>query len=84
MTTDQIRGNSKAAVRPIMTLLEVLQTEVDEISLQTTTEAGNTTDQDIEITDAAKGFIMTAPDLTRWRVTIENDGTLTSTDLTPP
>lgn len=40
-----------------------------------------TTATDIEITDATKGVILRSPDGTRWRVTIDNAGTLTRTSL---
>ena len=36
---------------------------------------------DLEITDPAKGIILTSPDLTRWRITVDNDGNLTTTEL---
>ena len=36
---------------------------------------------DIEITDAAKGIILKSPDNTRWRITIDNSGALTTTSL---
>jgi lipopolysaccharide export system protein LptC len=41
-------------------------------------------DQDIEVTDFSKGVVLKSPDGSRWRVTMENDGTLTTTNLTPP
>ena len=40
-----------------------------------------TIDQDIEITDTAKGIILKAPDGDRWRVTIDNDGNLITTNI---
>lgn len=40
-----------------------------------------TTGYDIEITDATRGLILRSPDGTRWRVTIDNAGTLTRTSL---
>ncbi len=36
---------------------------------------------DIEITDSAKGIILKSPDGTRWRVTVNNSGALTTTSL---
>lgn len=36
---------------------------------------------DIEITDSTKGVILHSPDTSRWRITIDNDGVLTSTKL---
>ena len=39
------------------------------------------TAEDIEITLATKGLILKSPDASRWRVTIENDGSLTVTKL---
>ena len=37
--------------------------------------------EDIEITDATKGIILRSPDGSRWRVTIDNAGTLVRTKL---
>lgn len=37
--------------------------------------------QDIEITDATKGVILKAPNGTRYRVKVDNSGTLTTTSL---
>lgn len=37
--------------------------------------------EDIEITDATKGLILKSPDGSRWRVTIDNAGTLVRTKL---
>jgi len=46
------------------------------------TLAGNLlTNSDIEITDATKGIILTSPDTTRWRITIDNAGVLVTTSL---
>lgn len=39
------------------------------------------TNQDVEITDATRGFILKSPDGSRWRVTIDNAGTLIRTKL---
>ena len=36
---------------------------------------------DIEITDASKGLILKSPNGTRWRITIDDSGTLTRTSL---
>lgn len=36
---------------------------------------------DIEITDDTKGIILTSPDSTRWRVTVDNAGTLSAVSL---
>lgn len=36
---------------------------------------------DIEITDAAKGLILASPDASRWRLTIDDTGTLISTSI---
>ena len=44
------------------------------LNLQTVTDNGNTTTNDMEYTDTTKGTIMTSPDGTRWRQTIGNDG----------
>jgi hypothetical protein len=50
-------------------------------TLQQTTTLGNTTTDDIEITSAVKGAILKSPNGTRWRITIGNDGALTTTAL---
>lgn len=42
---------------------------------------GGTTANDVEITNSTKGIILTAPDTGRWRVTILNDGTLVTTQI---
>jgi hypothetical protein len=39
------------------------------------------TENDVEITDSAKGVILTAPNGTRYRVKVNNAGTLTTTAL---
>lgn len=36
---------------------------------------------DYEVTDATKGIILKSPDNSRWRITIDNDGNLSSTKL---
>jgi hypothetical protein len=38
---------------------------------------------DIEGTDATKGVILKSPNGTRYRITVENDGTLTTTEVSP-
>jgi hypothetical protein len=45
--------------------------------------AANTlaTDDDIDITDSARGVILRSPDNTRWRVTVDDTGTLTTTEV---
>lgn len=48
-------------------------------SLQEITDLGNTTDNDIEITDTTKGIILVSPDATRYRITVANGGTLSVT-----
>jgi hypothetical protein len=50
-------------------------------SLQDTTDIGNTTSNDIEITDSDKGYILKSPDGTRWRLTINNDGQIIASSL---
>jgi hypothetical protein len=40
-----------------------------------------TANADIEITDSSKWVILTSPDLTRWRLQVDNSGTLTVTSL---
>jgi hypothetical protein len=37
--------------------------------------------RDVEITDSAKGLVLQSPDGTRWRVTIDNTGTLQTASL---
>ena len=41
----------------------------------------NPTADDLEVTDFTKGVILKSPDGTRWRLTIDNDGTVTRTPL---
>jgi hypothetical protein len=41
-------------------------------------------DHDVYITDYQKGIILTSPDGNCWRVTVENDGTLTRTQIICP
>ncbi len=41
------------------------------------------TTQDIKITDAAKGIVLTNANGEIWRVTLQNDGTLLTTNITP-
>lgn len=87
LSGDQVRSIAKSEARPINERLTELETEVDALTagtLQEVTDQGNTTSDDIEITDDTKGLILTSPDLTRWRITVEDAGTLTITDLTPP
>lgn len=36
---------------------------------------------DVEITDTTKGVILTAPDASRWRITVDNSGNLTTTSI---
>ena len=36
---------------------------------------------DMEITDSTKGIILKSPNNTRWRITIDNDGVLTTTPV---
>ena len=43
--------------------------------------AGFTTENDIEITDDAKGLILVSPNGTRYRVTVDNSGNLIRTSL---
>ena len=50
-------------------------------SLQDTTDVGNTTSKDIEITNSASGVILQSPDGNRWRLTINNDGQLLAEQL---
>lgn len=50
-------------------------------TLQAVTDLGNTTTNDIEITDTTKGVILKSPDGTRWRITITNNGELVATSL---
>jgi hypothetical protein len=42
---------------------------------------GFTSGADIEVTDPTKGLILKSPDNSRWRVTIDNEGSLISTKL---
>ena len=47
----------------------------------TFTESGLQTDLDIEITASGQGIVLQSPDGTRFRITVENDGALTTTSL---
>lgn len=49
--------------------------------LQGVTDIGNTTDNDIEITDTTKGVIIKSANGTRWRIGITNNGELTAVSL---
>lgn len=48
-------------------------------ALSAVTAVGYTTTTDIEITDYTKGVILRSPDNTRWRVTVDNSGSLVTT-----
>ena len=39
------------------------------------------TNEDIEITDSAKGIILKSPDNIRWKITIDNEGSLSAQEL---
>jgi len=54
---------------------------IAEPSLQSVTNEDNTTNNDIEITDPTKGIILTSPDLSRWRITVDNLGNLITTSI---
>lgn len=41
--------------------------------------AGLSDNKDIEITDSARGIILTAPNSNRYRITVSNTGVLTTT-----
>ena len=45
------------------------------------TNANITVDGDLEITDHEKGVILRSPDDSRWRITVDNDGNLSTTQL---
>jgi len=52
------------------------------ITATTATLTGNTlTTHDVEVTDSTKGIILRSPNGSRWRITVDNDGNLTSTAL---
>lgn len=42
-----------------------------------------TATDDIEVTDATKGVILRSPDGNRWRIIVDNAGTISAVDLTP-
>lgn len=48
-------------------------------ALSAVTAVGNRTTTDIEITDYTKGVILRSPDNTRWRITVDNSGSLITT-----
>ncbi|HEY0108239.1 MAG TPA: hypothetical protein VGB67_01360, partial [Fibrella sp.] len=39
------------------------------------------TDDDFEITNATKGIVLTSPDLSRWRLTVDDSGIITTTEI---
>ena len=50
-------------------------------ALSAVTAVGNTTTDDIEITDFTKGVILRSPDNTRWRITVDSSGALITTAI---
>jgi hypothetical protein len=50
-------------------------------SLQEVTDFGNTTSNDLEITEPESGLILKSPDGNRWKITINNDGQLLAEQL---
>jgi hypothetical protein len=54
-----------------------LTSDIPDIS----TKADKVGSSDIEITDTTKGFILTSPNSTRYRITVGNDGSLTTTAI---
>jgi len=58
-----------------------IRTALNSLTLQDVTDNGNTTDNDMEITDTTKWLILTSPNWTRWRVGIDNSGNPTFTSL---
>ena len=61
--------------------MKVKLKQISGVNLQTVTDLGNTTTNDIEITDLSRGVIIKSPDGTRWRINIDNGGHLTVTSL---
>jgi hypothetical protein len=72
-------------------LLKSDSTIANRVTVNTSNIAANTTaillkadktgTSDIEITDATKGIILKSPNGTRYRITVNNDGSLTTTAL---
>jgi hypothetical protein len=62
---------------------EYLEDYVDAVtySLQEITDVGNTSSNDIEITDFSSGIILRSPDNSRWRITINDEGQLIAEQL---
>ena len=61
--------------------MKVKLKQISGINLQTITDRGNTTTNDIEITNNQRGIIIKSPDGTRWRISIDNGGHLTVESL---
>lgn len=89
---DTAASNAAAAIvdsapGTLDTLNELAAALGDDPNFATTvsTQIGNKADQvgstDIEITDATKGVILKSANGTRWRVTIDNDGSLRTTSI---
>lgn len=61
---------------------ETKQASLDELSESGLVgTSGSTFATDVEVTDATKGIILKSPNGTRWRVTVGNDGALSTTSL---
>lgn len=52
--------------------------EIEQLQLGDTLEG---TSNDVEITDATKGVILKAANGTRYRITVDNDGSLITTEV---
>jgi hypothetical protein len=63
-------------------IIQIAQSAVTNLVTDLGNKADKTGTSDIEITDATKGFILKSPNETRYRITVENDGSLTTTEIT--
>ena len=69
---------SIAKVSGLQTALDALNTLATNLGNDKVAKAGDTMTGDLEFTDAAKGVILKSANGTRYRVTVDNDGSLTT------
>jgi len=67
-----------AKVSGLQTALDNLGTSITNLGNDKVAKAGDTMTGDLEFTDAAKGVILKSANGTRYRVTVDNDGSLTT------
>lgn len=61
--------------------VDTLFNSVSGQNLQQVTDIGNSTTNDIEISDFTKGIVLRSPNNLRWRITVDNFGILTTTQI---